>query len=178
MILSILIPTLSERQAKLDRLLAILESQLNNEVEILIDNRDRSVTTGEKRNSILEKAKGEYISFIDDDDLVSKNYISLLMKGINKNVDCCSLSGIINENGLDKTFLHSIKYNRYYEENGIYYRFPNHLNCMKSSIAKQFRFPNKTISEDTDWATQIHNSGLLKKEHEIFQTLYYYTPSK
>jgi glycosyltransferase involved in cell wall biosynthesis len=178
MLLSILIPTLPERKSKLDTLLAILNPQLSDDIEVLFDDRNRSVTTGEKRNALLEKAIGDYVVFIDDDDTIAKNYINQIMVGILKKVDCCSLIGIINESGVERTFLHSIKYNRYYEENNVYYRFPNHLNCIKASIAKQFTFPNQTISEDTAWATKIHQSGLLKREYEVKKVLYYYTPSK
>jgi len=75
-------------------------------------------------------------------------------------------------------FEHSIRYNAYktnpdgYEVR--YERFPNHLNCIKSSIAKQFIFPEKNHGEDTDWATQVHRSGLIQTEHYIKEVIYYY----
>lgn len=55
-----------------------------------------------------------------------------------------------------------------------YERYPNHLNCIKSSIAKQFKFPDISHGEDTDWATQIFNSCLIKTEHYIDKVLYHY----
>lgn len=55
-----------------------------------------------------------------------------------------------------------------------YERYPNHLNCIKSSIAKKFKFPETNHGEDTDWATQIHKSGLIKTEHYIPEIIYYY----
>lgn len=52
----------------------------------LLDNRINVVTTekplriGEARNIGIEKSKGEYISFVDDDDSMSKEYLSFLVE--------------------------------------------------------------------------------------------------
>jgi glycosyltransferase involved in cell wall biosynthesis len=172
--LSILICHLPKRKEYLERLLAILRPQLSNKIEVLIDHSEPD-TIGEKRNRLLKEAQGRYLAFIDDDDMVSPDYIRLLMEGINKGADCCSLTGEITTDGTNsKTFIHSIKYNSYFEKDGIYYRPPNHLNCIKSSIAKLFPFPEKNHGEDTSWAMNICRSGILKIEHWIGETLYHY----
>lgn len=175
--LSILIPSLVSRRKMLDELLVDLNAQKTSEVEILVyeDEKDRSI--GEKRNQLLEWANGEYLCFFDDDDKPSKNYIKNLMEGIGKDVDCCSLRGIITFDGeTPELFEHSIKYKEYKTTDNpiMYERYPNHLNCIKSSIAKQFKFPEINHGEDTDWATQIHNSGLIKTEHYINDVIYHY----
>jgi glycosyltransferase involved in cell wall biosynthesis len=175
--LSILIPTLPSRAEKLQNLLGILQPQLTDEVEILTDDRDRKISTGAKRNDLLQRAKGLYSVFIDDDDTVSNNYVQLLFEGIDKEVDCCSLVGLIDIGNEKRTFIHSLKYDSYHEKYGIYYRYPNHLNCIKTSIARQIQFPDITISEDTKYATSLHESKLLKTEHVINETIYFYTPS-
>lgn len=183
--LSLLLPTIKRHGKYLAYLIPELRSQIRqyeNEVEILIDSSEVD-TIGEKRNRLLDRAQGEYLAFIDADDKVSERYISLLMEGINKGVDCCSLKGIITTNGEDyHYFEHSIRYKQYKTNNGTkfefgdicYERFPNHLSCIKSSIAKRFKFPEKNWGEDTDWATAIFNSGLLKTEHYISEVLYHY----
>jgi glycosyltransferase involved in cell wall biosynthesis len=177
--LSILICTLPERKDFLNRLFDILDSQLSCDVEVHTDPWPKPFTIGQKRNHLLLKAKGDYICFIDDDDRVSENYISLLMEGINKGIDCCSLTGIITEDGNNPlVFQHSIKYQQYKTNpEGMpvrYERYPNHLNCIKASIAKQFRFPEINHGEDTDFATQIFKSGLIKTEHWIEDVIYHY----
>lgn len=177
--LSILICHLPHRIKYLDRLFAILDPQINpDDVEILVDERPKT-KIGRKRNDLLQAAKGDYVCAIDDDDRVSDNYISLLMEGINKGVDCCSLLGEITTDGKDPLlFEHSIKYKEYRtnpaDQKIRYERYPNHLNCIKSSIAKQFYFPEKNHGEDTVFATKIFNSGLLKTEHYIPEIIYYY----
>lgn len=193
--LSILIPTIPNRQPLLEKLKFQFDDQLgavsysyfnglsrtlySKDVEVVSweDNMENAI--GKKRKRLLFHAQGDYVAFIDDDDRISDNYFNLLFEGIEKGVDCCSLKGVITEDGKNPlTFEHSIKYNEYKTNpEGMpvrYERYPNHLNCIKSSIAKQFRFPGINHGEDTDFATQIFKSGLLKTEHYIPEILYYY----
>jgi hypothetical protein len=177
LLLSILICTIPSRKHFLTRLRGILNDQVMpwfENVEILVDGRE-DISIGEKRNSLLDRAKGRFVQFADDDDRVSNHYIAHSMLGIEGDYDCCSLKGVITENSRNpKTFIHSIKYKEYREFNGIYERYPNHLNCIRASIAKQFKFPETNHGEDTDWATQIFKSGLIKTEYWIDDVIYFY----
>ena len=49
----------------------------------LFDNKKRSV--GEKRQDLLNLAKGQYLVFIDDDDRISDDYISSIIQAMNEN---------------------------------------------------------------------------------------------
>lgn len=181
--LSILICHLPGREKFLDRLLKILEVQKeafpSGLIEI-ITNSSPTDSIGKKRNDLLEAATGDYTCFIDDDDRVSIYYIPYIYEGMVIGADCCSLLGEITEDGKNPLlFEHSIKYKEYRTNQIIgskikYERYPNHLNCIKSSIAKQFKFPEVNMSEDTAWAKKIFESGLLKTEHEIKYVIYYY----
>lgn len=178
--LSILICTIPKRAAMFGRIMSELWSQIlpfAGEVEIVVDDNPFD-SIGHKRNRLLQKATGGYTCFIDDDDGISVNYIQLLMEAIETDCDCASLKGYITFDGKDGTiFEHSIKYSEYRTVPNAeitYERFPNHLNCIRTSIAKQFKFEEISHGEDTDWATQIYKSGLLKKEYYIDEILYYY----
>ncbi len=188
--LSILILTIPERYDFMKRLSAVLDPQLQKykgQVECLTDD-SRYKNVGRKRNDLKDRASGDYLQFIDDDDLIAPNYITLQMVGINKDVDCCSLKGIITEDGENpQIFEHSIKYGIYKTITDSapgevrYERYPNHLNCIKAAIAKRFRFPEEKHShgdanhgEDTHFAEQVHLSGMIKTEHYIPEVLYYY----
>jgi glycosyltransferase involved in cell wall biosynthesis len=173
-LLNILICHIPERYDFLKRLNGILDPQLTPEVKVIIDD-SRYKSIGRKRNDLMARADGEYVCFIDDDDRVSPRYISMVTEGIKKGVDCCSLVGEITFDGDNpKKFIHSIKYNDYFEKDNVYYRCPNHLNVIKKDIARQFQFPEKNHGEDTDFAMQVCRAGAIKFEHEINETIYYY----
>jgi len=176
MILSILICTLPQRRSMLERLI----ERLNNtsvDVEIIM-NQDVDITTGAKRNILLNNAKGDYICFIDDDDLVSKDYIKNIIDCVSRyKPDVIGLNGIITTNGLNpKPFLHSMRYSSWYEEDGIYYRYPNHLNPVKRSIALQIMFPDITMAEDKDYSARLYKYLIDNAYSEIYiePVMYHY----
>ena len=106
---SILICTLENRKHFLERLLNILLPQIGEytvdgdvytgsvEIRILSDNKEMSV--GEKRNKLIHMAKGEYFSFIDDDDLVSEEYVDQVLRKLRKNPDVVTFWGYRFHNG-------------------------------------------------------------------------------
>lgn len=175
--LAILICHLPERYDYMKRLSLILDPQLEkhrNHVICLSDD-SRYKKIGKKRNDLVARVSAKYFCFIDDDDRIAPNYLDLIMEGIHKDVDCCSLTGEITWDGQNpKPFIHSIKYTSYWEDDKAFYRYPNHLNPVKSEIGKAFAFPEKNHGEDTDYATAMFNAKVLKSEHEIKQTIYYY----
>lgn len=177
---SILICTLQEREDRFNFIYNKLINQinalnLNDEIEILyfLDNREHNI--GYKRNYLLEVSTGKYTCFIDDDDDVHDQYIEMIYERLLKNPDCVSLIGIITFNNINpRVFIHSIIYDSWFQKNEIYYRPPNHLNPIRSKIAKKFAFPEKNYGEDADWSMQISRSGLLKTEEEINVPYYFY----
>jgi glycosyltransferase involved in cell wall biosynthesis len=175
--MTILIPTLPIRVKFLNRLINELVGQAERTghvVNFIVDD-DVNVCIGTKRNNMVARVNTEYMCFIDDDDRIADNYIELVMAGIATNPDCCSLNGIITTDGKDpKAFRHSIDYDRFYEEDGIYYRCPNHLNTIRTELARQCPFPDWQRSEDSNFSFQLRDKGLLKVEHKIEPVLYYY----
>lgn len=187
---TIAIPTLQKRIGKLQTLLGDLYQQMaandyGSRVEILtfIDNRQRTI--GEKRNWLLDHARGEFMAFVDDDDRLDTAYLSRIIKAIDAHptVDVFGITGsmgTLSRHGVPtskvrKRFVHSLKFTRYYEEGNVLYRCPNHLNPMRTEIAKTFRFPEKSFGEDTDWAMTICKAQALKSEHFLQGSpLYYY----
>lgn len=177
MTLSILIPTILGREKFFNALHECLTIQVagKKEVEIIIskDNREKSI--GQKRNELLQQAKNDYSVFIDDDDTIPDYYIDEVLKAIRSNPDVVSFMGNYILNGEpQKEFIHSLKYREYDESMYYYYRPPNHLNPMRTEIAKQFYFPLKSMFEDTDWAMQIAKAGVLKTEYYIDKIMYNY----
>jgi len=76
---TIAILTIPQRKNLLDRLLARLEPQLNDQVLIKIY-PDSIASIGAKRQRAVEDCKTSYICFIDDDDLVPANYVKRILQ--------------------------------------------------------------------------------------------------
>lgn len=176
--LSILVCTTTERKHFLERMIDAFTPQLNYRVELLVESDDGNMRIGRKRNLLLDKAKGKYICYFDDDDLPSEDYVEKILKAIEPNPDCCSLEGLYTVDGNNPTlFRHSLDYKQWEtaNENGetVYYRTPNHLNAVKRDIALQVRFnDNMSNGEDKDYSDRIR--PLLKKESKIDGVIYHY----
>jgi hypothetical protein len=173
--LSILICSTFDRSVYFNNLISIIAPQLTDEVEVLHEIDNREITIGDKRNKLIERSKGEYITFVDDDDEVSKDYVKLILKAIESSPDCCSLNGIYTVNDRNpELFCHSIKYNEWKTTNNTikYERNPNHLNAIKRSIAVKYKFIPVNNGEDQDWSMRIQ--GELSTEVEIKEIIYHY----
>jgi hypothetical protein len=181
-ILSLLIPTLEARRTQFNALHNTLARQiaaggLDSDVEVLALCDNGAQPTGAKRNSLLERAVGEFVAFVDDDDEVSGDYVTRICEAIRRNpgIDCVGIKGLITFRGRHpRVFVHSIRYSDYSSAGGIYTRPPYHLNPMRRSIAKAYRFREVYYSEDIDWALRILADGRLRSEEFIDTILYYY----
>lgn len=164
--LSILIPTLVERQSKFDTLTASLREMfaricpgLRLQINELRDNRQMSV--GMKRRLLLEQSKGKYSVFIDDDDDVTDAYFEDFLACFIASDDVMRIRGRMS----GYTFAHSIEY----PLNGIMYtdmfvRPPNHLNPMLTEFARLSTFEDASRGEDLKWTIDLAKTGILKHE--------------
>jgi glycosyltransferase involved in cell wall biosynthesis len=173
--LSILTTHVQKRKFMLEELVACLKPQLITDVvEHLIDD-DPVLSVGTKRNRLLSMSKGDYVAFVDDDDLVSDNYVKLILAAIETNPDCVGMRGILNDNGKDQgQFEHSIKYDKWSEQSGTvrWLRCPNHLNPILRQHAIRAGFTDKNVGEDWDYSCAVR--PYLKTEVFIDQPIYLY----
>lgn len=179
--LSILICTMPSRKQMFRELLYDLNNQVNElpvykrpMVEIL-HSEEMGITTGAKRNKLLQVAQGDFVVFVDDDDKVSDCYVSLILNAIENHpeVDCIGIQGIISTNGEDaRQWYISKDYGRWYDDEGVYFRTPNHISPVKREIASKVGFPDKTFGEDSDYSTGIF--PYLKTEVKIPKNIYHY----
>lgn len=179
--LSILIPSVSERRNTfLPKSLDMLYGQLENlpeqdqkQVEIiyLIDNK--TMMLGDKRNLMVDMAKGEYISFVDCDDRISDDYISSLLEGIKSGADAVVFLAEVSLNGNPpKICRYSKDYPNDYNTATEYHRLPNHIPCIKKSVSKKASFPSLKRAEDSGYARLLKPH--IRTEYKIDKVLYYY----
>jgi glycosyltransferase involved in cell wall biosynthesis len=144
--------------------------QYTDEMEILTDN-GMDCNIGAKRNRMLQSAKGEYVVFVDDDDLVTPDYVSKIFSGMG--ADCIGISGIMTVDGRDMKQWHiSKQYGSWREENGVYLRTPNHISPVRREIALRVGFPE--IEHGEDYAYSMGILPLLKTENIVKGNIYHY----
>ena len=137
------------------------EQELDNINAIVIHLLNNSGCAGIPRNYGLDIAKGEYITFIDADDLVSPCFIKKILEKINSSTfDYCLMSWKHQED----RFIVDITQGR------------PEWNCsvwgilFKADNLKNIRFNDKKFAEDFDFNQQ----ALIGKQEIIPDFLYYY----
>jgi len=176
-LLSILTPSITSRMdSHLKKLIEKLKKQIgNSNVEhlILTDNRKRSI--GEKRQSLLDVSNGKYVTFIDDDDDISDDYIECVLNAIEENADVITFKQkcLINNNPPSIiNFSLQNKENEPYLPGMLINRMPFHVCIWKSKIAKKYKFPSTSYSEDWFWVEQLLKE--VKTEFHIDKAIHSY----
>ena len=77
-------------------------------------------------------------------------------------------------------FYNSKKYTKWLQDSKGYYRSPNHLNPIKTSIVKQIKFPQQNYFEDSDFSHTLLKHDLIQTEfeHDKLQYIYFHVTSK
>ena len=117
---SILIPTMKSREPLFREVLSEVERQISEittaKIEVLYESDNGELTLGAKRNLLINRASGKYCCFIDDDDVISPNYLKTFLPMLDNDYDCASFIGAYYHNGkFIKLFYHSIDIKTWYE---------------------------------------------------------------
>jgi glycosyltransferase involved in cell wall biosynthesis len=182
--LSILIPSTPARaQNKMIELFTILEKQVNKlanpkdvELLVLLDNKRRSI--GYKRESLLHIARGNFVAFMDDDDIVHDFYIEEAIKAIDcsPGVDVITFKEYVYINNSPR---YELTFELGYERNDAVQipnakRPPWHCCFWNRKLAQKFHFPDLMYGEDWAWAEQINKVAKTSHHIDKFMRTYVY----
>lgn len=169
-ILSILIPTLPERDSIFIELYGKLWRQMHHvhtthptlgEVEWISDDSksflDGGLSIGKKRESLVNRATGKYLCFLDDDEDIAPNYVETIVRLCQLDTDVVTFRSMAKLDNywtvIDMRLDHPE--DEQASPNFIVHRRPWHINAIRSSIAKQYTFPDTNYSEDSDWMNNV-----------------------
>lgn len=176
-LLSILTPAVPSRFEQLQKLCAELQKQIRDrpvEHLVLLDNKRRSV--GLKRDALLRSARGEYVAFVDDDDMVSPYYVSAILAHIDSAPDVITFDQLATVDGVSSTVNFRLgEDNQPFCPRGITHRAAWHVCAWRRSLAIQSRFPDTSYGED--WAFAAPLNRIAEVEVHIPQILHYYRHS-
>ena len=163
-LLSILICSLPNRIDLLRNLLTVLYPQIEahqSQVELIVNMDNKFISTGKKRQLLLQQASGEYIVFIDDDDHIDNEYVSLILNALRSRPDCVATTGKYTCNGKETVwFLSKDLENE--NKNGYFYRTTNHISPVKRVLAIAAGFPDKSYGEDAEYSKRYKKISTQK----------------
>jgi glycosyltransferase involved in cell wall biosynthesis len=165
--LSILIPTVSVRASLLSRLLARLEPQLNDRVEVIVHDSE-GFGVGTKCNVMFHAAKGDYVISIDDDDMVPEDYVEKILAAVGP--DFIGYKLMYQRNGQDQyEIIHDVAaFPRSEYVRGVSLKCP-----IKRDIAITTHFDDGW-GGDMRWCQAIEETKLIKTSTFIDEILYIY----
>lgn len=144
------------------------------EVHVYWDNFERPL--GHVRQSLLEAASSDYVNFVDDDDKVPPYYCDKVMACLDGVVDYVGWRMQLYVDGVaQKPTFHSLRYDRWWEDDKGYYRNVSHLNPIKRTLANLGRF-DRQVPEDVDWAHQVAPFVLTEAYIPEVMYNYFYSP--
>lgn len=172
--LSILIAALTERRQDRYRLEDRLWYQIRNSpIEILVCEDDGALSSGAKRQRLLDQATGDYVCYLDDDDDVSPDYAQSLLGQIMLGPDVVTFD-------LERTDTGQIwslglrNRDRIPLKSGKMGMTANHLCAWRREIAQQVPWSDFGYADDMLWYMPLVASGLAEIESHIDRVLYKY----
>lgn len=183
--ISIIIPVYNTREYLEDCLNSVLKQNLNN-LEVIIINdastdgslkicedysksygfilisNEENLGLARTRNKGLDISSGEYVIFLDSDDILPPNSISTLYEAIKKEDADIAMAKLNSFNSLGEYGYYSDKYMKKYEVSNIYQN-KDIVNCIsvcskiyKKEFIKDLRFLEGTTHEDNSFTLKAY----------------------
>lgn len=179
LLLTIAIPTIVTRATEFARLQAHVVKQAEGKpVEIISQCDNKEISIGMKRQQLLERATGDYIVFIDDDDMVSDDYVDSILEAVTSmpgGPDCVGFLIRCTQNGKNPVMAKaSLKY-KAWEDNVDGFkcvRSPYQKTPIRRSLALKAGFPDLRYAEDREYSKRV--TPLLATEAFVNKVLYHY----
>lgn len=178
---TICVPTVVTRGELFQRLVDRLAPQVekaNGRVEVLVFYNNFERQLGIVRKMLVDDAKGTYVSFIDDDDLVVEDYVETILPLLD-GVDYIGFNVEFWSNGtrVNLPVTHSIKNTGWHEDGNGFYRQGVHTNPVRTELARKYGGYEGSdyrigIPEDILYHDNI--SPHLKTEHYINRDMHIY----
>lgn len=177
---AILVPTLGERAHLFERLLSSLlpqTSPFGERVRVVGWLNDGKPSLPEIRQQLVTEASTDYVSFVDDDDLVSPYYVDEIMSALGQRPDYVGFQVQCYSNGRPTAVAyHSLAHKRWVNERNRYLRDISHINPVRRDLALKadFRQARSGGPEDRIWASQLRRLNVLRTEVVVNRIMYHY----
>jgi hypothetical protein len=137
---------------------------------------DGSPSLPKIRQTMVASAPTDYVSFVDDDDLVSPYYVRDVVAALETRPDYVGFQVQCYSDGAPTAVAyHSLKFRRWRNLPGRYERDISHINPIRTRLARRADFTQggPLRAEDRVWADQLRRSRLLRSEVVVDHILYH-----
>lgn len=176
---SVLIPTLATRTGVLAELLKVLLPQCEAHGGVEVVGLFNHSPVGVARQALLDAARGEYVSFVDDDNLVEDNYVAAITTAMGTRPDYVAFEHAYYVDGIRQPcrIVTGIGYDGWhsgYDNAGwqLLVRDITHINPARRDLALRSRFPPMGTGEDYAYIAGLR--PLLRSQVTIGRVLYHY----
>lgn len=177
---TILVPTLGERRPLFERLMTGLLPQLDPfggrvRVEGWFNNGSPSLPR--IRQTMIERAGTDYVSFVDDDDLVSPEYVAEIVTALETRPDYVGFQVQCYSDGAPTAVAHhSLEFRKWRNLPGRFERDISHINPIRTVLARKASFARTRPggAEDRDWAGQLRRARVLRTQVLVPRIMYHY----
>lgn len=177
---TILVPTLGERRPLFERLMRGLLPQLDpyqGRVRVVGWFNNGAPALPKIRQRMIEQAETDYVSFVDDDDLVSPFYVDEVVHALNYRRDYVGFQVQCYSDGAPTAVAyHSLEFQKWRNLPGRFERDISHINPIRTALARRANFARTREggAEDRDWAAQLRRAGTVRTQVVIPRIMYHY----
>ena len=177
---TILVPTLGERRPLFERLMGGLLPQLDpyqGRVRVVGWFNNGSPSLPKIRQTMIDRATTDYVSFVDDDDLVSPDYVAEIVAALETRPDYVGFQVQCYSDGAPTAVAyHSLEFRRWRSLPGRFERDISHINPIRTALARRANFARTRPggAEDRDWAGQLRRAQVLRTQVVVPRIMYHY----
>lgn len=176
--LSILVCALKERDSsRLSQEFLSQAERFPGLVEILVESDDGQLSSGIKRQRLLEQARGEYVCYFDDDDWPAEDYLQQILEGCFQCVDVVTFNLMMTfrKGGRRIKNSETWRFGLHQNNRRLGKMSANHLCAWKRDIARRVAWcPVLGYADDQVWYQPLVAGRFAQREHHIDKILYHY----
>jgi glycosyltransferase involved in cell wall biosynthesis len=125
---------------------------------------------------MIVAAVTDYVSFVDDDDLVAPDYVPEIVRAIDQWPDYVGFQvQCYSDDAPTAVSYHSLEFDRWRNLTDRYERDISHLNPIRANLARMANFAKAgNRAEDRSWADQLRRTRAVNTQVVIPRILYHY----
>lgn len=178
----ILTTTIPHRHAALLGLLADLNRQLAQpalqaHVGVIVYRDNLTVSYGAKTRALLEASQAEYVSVVDDDDLLAPDGVARICAALTGRPDYVGFPVLWTRDGKPQLRVeHSLRHGGWGAEEGVLKRDISEKNPMRRELALLGTWDGGYEAE-ARWAASVRATGRVRTEKWLDEPVYFYRES-